>query len=523
MGIGVSYAYINVLGSGNSVTTLIGGKTACMEVTITDEGEVGLTYNYPIEDNFAKENIKPIKVTLRNTCEEEIDYSLIITALRNSSSEYIGTNLIKGKIDKKVNNGTKEEIISSVNISSIKELKESETKTLLEKELNKKYSGYEKESRVIEKSKIGGKTTIEYEEYIWIDYSAGNETQGKDFKSILSIVVNNPEETVESGVSNAGKYILAQKPRGLSDVILGDMYRFVGTEEDVDNFICFGYNNAKTDCTETSEYMYRIIGITPEGEIKVIKNTEILEGTVNAFSMNHLIFRSDLGDSGGFWDRTELFRRLNGLSDGSSSGSDGDTNIFINSVNYPYMSTSSVWYEMITNHLWWFGEIQGDSASTVVALGLSRPADEIYRVETGQIETDMSCPENSSIPLRGAWDERQKVSSKVGLLYIHDIYFAYSTDYKDGKYADCSQNACSRNWLAIWNCGKRSPGDEWILTSSGYKKWGLVYAGLTVSTEHVKLEDEVNRYLVRPTFYLSSSSKVGDGDGSVSKPFIVEK
>ena len=173
--IGISYAYFDAVDKEqNNVNVIVQGKTACIDVTLKGEEINTLTYNYPIEDNFATKNIKPIRLTIKNNCndKEEIDYSLIITSLKEND-KYIPTNSIKIKVNK-----NSDELIKPSKLSRVKELQESTTKTLLENKLKEEYSSYTKESRVIEKGTIGQSQEITYETYLWIDYNAGNETQG---------------------------------------------------------------------------------------------------------------------------------------------------------------------------------------------------------------------------------------------------------------------------------------------------------------------------------------------------------
>ena len=199
-GIGITYAYISAIDqSKKSAVAVVGGKTACIDVSLEtlNESELnGLAYNYPITDEYAKENIIPTKLKISNKCsEEELDYTLILTSLKDSD-KYIPSSLIKIKLDKE-----ESELIEPVKLSKIKDLGEGTTKTILETELNKTYSQYTKESKVLDKDKIEPSSSITYETYLWIDYEADNSIAGYDYKDILSIVINNPEESVETGIN----------------------------------------------------------------------------------------------------------------------------------------------------------------------------------------------------------------------------------------------------------------------------------------------------------------------------------
>ena len=134
--------------------------------------------------------------------------------------------------------------------------------------------------------------------------------------------------------------IVASKPKSLSpNPDQGDMYRYQGTSELVnDNYICFGTDN-KEECTNDEDhYMYRIIGITPEGEMKLIKQTPIVEEGNTIFSWYQAKGAHEDGyvlygtKEKGFeaWPESAIYKRLNGLSNGTITG-DGENNS--NSLN----------------------------------------------------------------------------------------------------------------------------------------------------------------------------------------------
>ncbi len=78
-----------------------------------------------------------------------------------------------------------------------------------------------------------------------------------------------PKPTIEILRENdSGKY--------LSTVLQGEMYRYQGLYTDeINNYICLGDNCCNTESCpyDSNDDMYRIIGITESGEIKVIKKT----------------------------------------------------------------------------------------------------------------------------------------------------------------------------------------------------------------------------------------------------------
>ena len=83
-----------------------------------------------------------------------------------------------------------------------------------------------------------------------------------------------------AATAGGGMELVVNKPKGLSSTPIGDLYRFQGeggTTTDPNNYICFGTTNTET-CTSTEgkkKYLYRIIGVTKSGQMKLIKWSSI--------------------------------------------------------------------------------------------------------------------------------------------------------------------------------------------------------------------------------------------------------
>lgn len=200
LGITVSYAFINVMDSTHtSTTTTVGGKTECININLSETAVTSLQYNYPISDTFAASNITPVKIVLNNTCsgQNPINYSLIMTNLTNSSATYIPASKIKIRVTK---SGATADLIGAKLLNGLTTLKSTTTTyTYLMDKLNATGSvtaGYTKTPYVIESSTLASGASVTYSAYLWIDHGEGgtnNSTSNQTFKSIFSIVVNNPE------------------------------------------------------------------------------------------------------------------------------------------------------------------------------------------------------------------------------------------------------------------------------------------------------------------------------------------
>ncbi len=540
--LGISYAYFNAVDSNKTTANVIlKGKTGCIDVSLT-ENKVELQYNYPITDEYAMDNVNPITITIKNNCSnDDVDYSLVITTLSNYEDEdeenlNIPASKIKTKIDK--NNET---LIETNFLNEINKLKDNTTtKKLIDNKLNSmdetKDYNY-KNTYVIDKEKITKDSTITYEIYMWIDYNEGgenNSTKGKTFENIISVVVNNPEDSVKAGVPSAGEYVLAQKPSGLSEKLLGDMYRFVGgcnagdsngngCDNIVDNFVCFGYNDP-SQCvkkTETgidldNDYIYRIIGITEDGQMKLIKNTAITEneGYENYYEW-HKSYAKDIT-----WPESDLFKRLNGQGTGTTHGIYGNTNLFINSEtsNVQYIKTTgnTTWYNKIdSNHEWLYGGIFN--------INLDKSADEIYKIESGQQAVQQNYGEDASL-----W--KAKAQAAVGLMYVSDYYYSYAPSGTDSTNTNCYSNtSCKNSWMHISNDGKSADYQyEWTMARNGreedddYSAWGVKPDG-TMAAMLLGGGTLYGSNSIRSVFYLKSNVKIFEGIGTSTEPFIISQ
>ncbi len=327
--------------------------------------------------------------------------------------------------------------------------------------------------------------------------------------SVTTVKVKLTRENIPSKLFNG------VNPNGLSDKLLGDMYRFVGTKDTVDNWICFGYNNINTDCkAETSDYMYRIIGITEDGQLKLIKNTVIREGT----TYNYGWFGNNTGEI--TWPQSDIYKRLNGQMAGITQGSNGNTNLFIDSTtsNVQYIKSSGTeeqtkWYNKIDiKHKWLYGGIYHNY--------VGQTADNIYKIESGQLETVQYYGENPS-----KWAE--SIEAAIGLMYISDYYYSY-VPYMgggtDSSSVNCHDAGCIGSWLFLSKNGEGIQTEEvyeWTMTRDGFPSSDSPHAHVVGQSGRMYYFNRAWSAFVRPAFYLYSNIKIIDGSGVSSDPFII--
>ncbi len=217
--------------------------------------------------------------------------------------------------------------------------------------------------------------------------------------------------------SNVGFSLLERNPSKLSTQLVGGLYRYQGVQDannNVDNYICFGTTN-KSDCiSDTDKYMYRIIGINTNGQMKLIKK--------EALNTTYL-----WGASGNNWPNTSLFSGLNG-------------SYFL--TNTTYIPDNS-WSNRIMETEWHYGDIT------------------IINVDPATMYTaEMSTP---------------TINAKIGLMYLHDYYYGQVGCSISGGYSTCktswfnlSKNDPSApNVDYEWTIMRQNGSDAFIVRSDG--------------------------------------------------------
>ena len=291
----------------------------------------------------------------------------------------------------------------------------------------------------------------------------------------------------------AGSQILAKNPAGLSETEIGGMKRFVGycnannsgCNDIVDNFVCFGYTN-ESDCKKDvadNDYIYRIIGIASNGEMKLIKN-KALDKTYQWWS-DH---KSDIE-----WKDSLIYNALNGVD-------------FL-------ISLSTDWQNKIATTTWLYGDM-GFTDSFL----LDNTANEIYKIESGKAESW------SGYQTEGHKVEKwtDTASARVGLMYISDYYYSGNILGTTNCYRNPA--VCQESWLHFSRNGTFNPSDsEWTMVRNGLSLFGDYNAFGVYSNGNMVNNAITASYAVRPVFFLSPETFISSGAGTSSNPFIIVK
>ena len=271
-------------------------------------------------------------------------------------------------------------------------------------------------------------------------------------------------------------------------------YRFAGASEYVNNYVCFGSDEA----TCPHENLYRIIGVI-DGKIKLISadgaTTDMLgtdEGYVNTYQeargnfFSHYKGNGDLTKIGSYkWNKT-----------GDNTWSTSTTNTINLNTNYlTYLdSKNAKWKNMIADTTWYVGGVTG-------ANGYQSNAKTAYDYEVGANKVATTT-----------------VTSKIGLMYVSEYYYAASKDYWTLPGFNIRHNdyraAINDNWLYTGLY-------EWTLSRTSDDS-GIAFVVCDIGDVVYDSVGSSNGDALRPSFSLSSSIKFTSGKGTAVNPIRIK-
>ena len=270
-------------------------------------------------------------------------------------------------------------------------------------------------------------------------------------------------------------------------------YRYAGSSDTTNNFVCFGYDSTAGTCS--TDHLYRIIGVF-DNQVKLIKydygtTTELgtdgdYDGsfTPNA-SSNSSYYKGSLASINTYYWNS-------GAGTGTNTWSESRLNTTNLNTNY-LKNIGTEWSNKIANHTW---KVGGNTLENITEV----TAPNVYKNE-------ITSPADTTT-----------YDAKVGLMYVSDYGYAaapsawtklLSYDSENG-YNNSSVTSVNWMYMGLW---------EWTIsryTGSSNVAFDVGYDG-RVDGEAVYR----GSYAVRPVFYLTSSTTYVSGDGTMSKPFII--
>ena len=282
-------------------------------------------------------------------------------------------------------------------------------------------------------------------------------------------------------------------------------YRYYGPNPN--NYICLDMEGQST-CPD--KHLYRIIGSIYEekentNRLKLIKATQLTDGRIKNFSWDYKVNNGN-GSYDNIWatitngnysdsltSGSQLMKLLNsGAWWNGTSGSYYNNSTMASTVNFTNYKLSDKAKSYITTSRYYLGGYNNTPPLT----------NEMYGYERGTLRY------NTDRPLY--WE------GMVGLMYPSDYGYAAGNSCVSGtKLYEYNRGCMNNDWLF-------SNTDQWLMSPN---------SGDSVNVFDVYLYGYVNYggyiggngiHSVRPVFYLTSSTSIVSGTGTLTDPYIVQ-
>ena len=487
--LGITKAFMKPIEQGGNITEV--SLNSCAKIKLTSTSNVNLSSSYPMSRNKGLQTT-PYKFTVTSYCDSYVGFNLYVATLNTNTIDAKYVRYILTETGTK--NVIQEGILSSAT-NGVSDFTDTE-KTELNTGLKGTYGSIYK----IHSENIPLKGTKSFDIYLFLDGDvADNSTMGKTFKAGVAVKSYDREadptladyvKSLYTGTQGANNiyYHDANLTNGAGD----NSYRYAGANPN--NYVCFGSD----DTTCPYENLYRIIGVI-DGKVKLIHadgaTTDMLGtdgGYVNTYQAllgnfsQYYKGNGDLTKIGSYqWDKI-----------GDNTWSTSTTNTINLNTNYlTYLdSKNTKWKTMIVDTAWHVGGMNYNN-------GLATNAKTAYDYEVGVNK-----------------DANTTVTSKIGLMYVSDYYYAASKDY----WILPGYNSSGNNY-------KKSTNDNWLYT--GLSEWtisrnsdgsGDAFAVARDGTVRGVAVGRSNGSAARPSFSLSSSIKFTSGEGTAVNPIRIK-
>ena len=267
-------------------------------------------------------------------------------------------------------------------------------------------------------------------------------------------------------------------------------YRYAGSSDTTNNFVCFGYDSKDGSCP--TDNLYRIIGVF-ENQVKLIKYDYALSALLGTDGCAAMPYSKtdNVGVSKG--ENTNIYAYhwyTSYLPSNDWQGSClNETNLKTNFLN----NIGDKWANMIYINNW---KIGGNYRSN------------IYRIPSVVYESEIL-------------SSRTTYDAKVGLMYISDYGFAAAPTawntllYNKSTNDDYSNSdIISVNWMYMGLM-------EWTITPSIDTNIG-VFSIMPYGHINGDRNSYKNHFAIRPTFYLNPNVTYVSGSGKKTEPILIK-
>ena len=268
-------------------------------------------------------------------------------------------------------------------------------------------------------------------------------------------------------------------------------YRYAGSSDTTNNFVCFGYDSTDGSCP--TDYLYRIIGVF-DNQVKLIKydygtTTEL--GTDGDYS-NTYSGSGWTGTNKGSNTTTEIGAYYWNKNTSTNVWSESRLNTINLNTNY-LNNIGTNWSNKIAMHSW---KVGGNTWANMVTVVVSTSY-------TNEITS----------PAEGT-----TYDAKVGLMYVSDYGYATAPSAwtkllsYDSENGYNNSSVTSVNWMYMglveWTISRRSDRSSGAFTVSSDGDVSYYGVGLSIA--------------VRPVLYLASETAYAGGSGTAGSPILIK-
>ena len=333
---------------------------------------------------------------------------------------------------------------------------------------------------------IKGEETLEpsdkvtYNLWMWLDETADNSAQGKEYKSKIVVTSYDRAQPVPTAVDTLLEKVNAE-----------DLdYNSASPEQQKEMWT---FTHLETEQTEALTD-YRYIGANPNNYVQF--NNELWR-IIGVFTVDD-----------GTGNKEERLKIMRNDSIGYIAWDSNNTNDWPNATLNTNLNTGDYWTNSLNE------DAKNMIGDTVWYLGGSSTYDDVIASMFYERERGTTVYSGRSTSWTG----------KVGLMYPSDYGYATSggstTDrntclnkelynWDSSSYSDCKNN----DWLF-------NSEDQWTFTPRASYSYGVFFLNNTGCVHDYNAN---NAYTgVRPVVFLKSSIKIVDGDGSSSNPYVLQ-
>lgn len=259
-------------------------------------------------------------------------------------------------------------------------------------------------------------------------------------------------------------------------------YRYAGSSDTTNNFVCFGYDSKDGSCP--TDNLYRIIGVF-DNQVKLIKYDYATSDLLGRDGAYHDSYLSTLG--------------ADGLNKGENSSSKIGTYMW-NRTNYNTWTDSN--FNLINLNTNYLNNIGDEWANKILI--------QSWKVSGG--DDDHISYTTASRSYNKEQSSLTSYDGKIGLMYASDYGFAVTPNAWTTKLWDYA-DVVEENWMYMGLI-------EWtILPRTDYNNYAFIIKNDgRVGTNYVSKY----QYAARPTFYLNSNVTYLSGSGTKIEPIIIK-